>query len=180
MTQATDYTKLTRENTSNGELQHIILVMEDKESEQISQFKRLAMDTMKRFLNKVQHFNRLAGIATVVIFLLFVVSAVYNAKLQPNTTEVSSQQEVSMSRQNISSKISCDSFHQLETQGANNATQLVNEHTVKRVDELKCKGDEKRKNINDLSKEVNATDQNTNYPHLRVERVDTELESLYE
>ncbi len=213
MTQATDYTKLTlsdREHTSNGELEHVTIVMEDKETKQNSKWtkcKRSAMDTNKRFLNKVQSLNRiaLAGIAVLAIAVLaiavlgifsVVATAVSSSEVHPsldvkaNTTqatrldmepalrETTGFKELEVStEENITkaSKISSDSFHQqaeLETQVSNRP-----ENTEKRFDELKSNGDEKRK---DLSKKVNRTEQNANYPHIRVERVDTELEDLYE
>ena len=157
MTQATDYTKLTlsdRENTSNGELEHVILVMEDKESER----------------NKVQNNRRkIAGIAAVTVLVtVLVISAV-------SSSEVHTEAALREKFNDYHNQTGIGSFHQLETQVANNATRL--EHTVKNVDELKSNTDEKRK---DLSKEVNRTDQNTKYPHKRFERVDKELENLYE
>ncbi len=99
MTEATDYTKLTlsdREHTSNGELEHATFVMEDKETEckekksKWIKCKRFAMDTKKRFLNKVQNLNRreTAGIAVLVtVLVLFIMSAVSSSEVHSSLDE---------------------------------------------------------------------------------------------
>ena len=103
MTQATDYTKLTlsdKEHTSNGELEQVTFVMEDKETEckehkskWTGKCRRFAMDTKKQFLNKVQNLNRrkTAGIAAVTVLAtvlgIFVMSTVSSNEMHASLDE---------------------------------------------------------------------------------------------
>ncbi len=79
----TEYTKLTlsdREHTSNGEMEHVTFIMEDKETickEQQSKWTKCSEDTKKQILNKVHNLSQrkiAAGIAAVTVsaILLFV------------------------------------------------------------------------------------------------------------
>ncbi|XP_064402151.1 uncharacterized protein LOC135347939 [Halichondria panicea] len=150
MTQATDYTKLAlsdRENTSNEE-EHVTFVMEDKESERKeqkskwTQCKRFAMDTKKRFLNKVQN-----NLGTVLgLFFLIVMSAVFIS-----LREVHASLEEKNEKANTTQSIEIEALRE-QTKARFESMQSLNINQSKVIDSLNTTLIEALARISELTK----------------------------
>ena len=156
MTQATDYTKLTlsdRENTSNGELDRVTFVMEDKGSEQKEQkskWKKFALD-------KVHNLKR-AGIAIVLglgFILLIVRSEVSSHEAHVSLKETIVKANTTQAIENDAMRLEMEALREHQKQ-----TDVKYERMLLMVTELKQQQNSTVMNLTmHIDKSINSLDQ---------------------